>query len=154
MEISTEIKSWEDLTREELYDLIQLRIAVFVVEQNCPYQDADNKDKNSAHVMMRDSNGQLIACARLVSPGISYDEWSIGRVAVALSHRSQKLGYRLMHACLDQLDQQTQGAPIRISAQSYLIKFYTQCGFEQVSEMYLEDDIPHVEMLLKTYPNR
>lgn len=153
MDTTIEIKPWEELTRDEVYALMQLRIAVFVVEQNCPYQDADNKDKKSAHVLMRDDQGQLVGCARLVRPGVSYNEWSIGRVAVALSHRSKQLGQRLMKACLEHLQQHTQSAPIRISAQYYLLQFYNRCGFEQVSEIYLEDNIPHVEMLLTSYPN-
>jgi ElaA protein len=153
METTIEIKPWEHLTCDELYDLLQLRIAVFVVEQNCPYQEADQKDKKSTHVLMRDSSGQLVGCTRLVRPGVSYPEWSIGRVAVALSHRSKHLGQRLMQASLEHLKATTNSAPIRISAQFYLLQFYQKCGFQQVSDIYLEDNIPHVEMLLTTYPD-
>jgi ElaA protein len=145
------IKDWAELSQDELYDLIRLRLAVFVVEQNCPYQDADNKDRASVHVLMHDDRGLLIGCARLVKPGISYKEWSIGRVAVALTHRNQGLGKELLLHCLAHLKNQTQESPVRISAQYYLLQFYTALGFQQVSDIYLEDNIPHVEMLLSDY---
>jgi ElaA protein len=146
-----QIKPWQDLSQEEVYDLLRLRIAVFVVEQNCPYQDADNKDKSSLHVMMRNEEGHLVGCARLVQPGISYAEWSIGRVAIHPFARNQGKGQEIMNACLAHLKRQTTSQPVRISAQFYLLRFYTNLGFVQVSDIYLEDNIPHIEMLLTDY---
>lgn len=142
------VKTYEALTKDELYDLLQLRIEVFVIEQECPYQDADGKDQNSIHVWTNNAEGQPIAYLRIVAPGVSYAEPSIGRVVTKDTHRKGGLGRELMNQgiaeCLEVYPDQT----IRISAQEYLLGFYTSLGFEQVGEMYLEDDIPHLEMIL------
>ncbi len=151
MTTTIHIKSWDELSRDDLYELIRLRLAVFVVEQNCPYQDADNKDQKSIHVLMRDAEGELVGCARLVKPGVSYTEWSIGRVVIAETIRKQGKGQELMQACLKYLKSLTESSPVRISAQYYLLDFYTQIGFNALSDIYLEDNIPHIEMLLNNY---
>lgn len=148
MKLEWTIKTWEDLTASELYDLMALRCAVFVVEQNCPYQDPDGKDQKSYHVWARDESGVMVAYARLVKPGVSYAEWSIGRVVTAGAVRMLGAGKELMTVSLDYLKNELGANAVRISAQQYLTKFYTSFGFVQVSEPYLEDDIPHVEMLL------
>jgi ElaA protein len=147
MELNWYIFKWGELNAQDLYDLLALRSAVFVVEQNCPYQDLDGKDQKSDHIFARDKDGELIACARIVYPGISYSEWSIGRVATAMKVRGSGTGKLLMEQCMNYLIQECDAGGIRISAQEYLLKFYEGFGFEQVSESYLEDDIPHVEML-------
>jgi len=147
MELNWYIFKWGELNAQDLYDLLALRSAVFVVEQNCPYQDLDGKDQKSDHIFARDKDGELIACARIVYPGISYSEWSIGRVATAMKVRGSGTGKLLMEQCMSYLIQECDAGGIRISAQEYLLKFYEGFGFEQVSESYLEDDIPHVEML-------
>ena len=141
------ILSFNQLNIKQLFEIYKLRSQVFVVEQNCPYQDLDGKDQKSDHIFARDKDGELIACARIVYPGISYSEWSIGRVATAMKVRGSGTGKLLMEQCMNYLIQECDAGGIRISAQEYLLKFYEGFGFEQVSESYLEDDIPHVEML-------
>ncbi len=147
MELNWYIFKWGELNAQDLYDLLALRSAVFVVEQNCPYQDLDGKDQKSDHIFARDKDGELIACARIVYPGSSCSEGSIGRVATAMKVRGSGTGKLLMEQCMNYLIQECDAGGIRISAQEYLLKFYEGFGFEQVSESYLEDDIPHVEML-------
>ena len=138
---------WGELSTQDLYDLLALRSAVFVVEQNCPYQDLDGKDQKSDHIFARDEDGEMVAYARIVFPGVSYSEWSIGRVATSLKVRRSGAGKLLMNQCMSYLIHDCNAGGIRISAQEYLLKFYEGFAFEQVSESYLEDDIPHVEML-------
>lgn len=147
MAIKWELKSWEELTTNELYDLLALRAEVFVVEQNCPYQDCDGKDRKSMHLWGID-NDEIIACLRICMPGVSYAEMSIGRVVVKEEHRGKALGKVIMKKAVEWTQQKGEKA-VRISAQCYLRKFYKTLGFEEVSEEYLEDGIPHVEMLLK-----
>lgn len=145
--LSWKIVDWEGLTKDDLYAFLSLRAEVFVVEQDCPYQDVDGKDQKSLHVLGFDESGDLIAYSRVVLAGISYPEISIGRVVTHPKKRKGGMGKALMQATLDTIQEQFDNPPIRISAQEYLIQFYEAFGFEQVSEMYLEDDIPHVEML-------
>lgn len=142
------LKSWEELTSNELYEVLALRIRVFIIEQNCPYQDADGKDKKSLHLFALDQNQVCQACLRLVKPGVSYKEWSIGRVASDQEVRLSGVGKELMRRAMDYF-KNNGNPPIRISAQSYLKKFYEGFGYIKVSEEYLEDDIPHIEMLYK-----
>ncbi len=146
MNITWQIHAWSDLSVETLYAILALRAEVFVVEQNCPYQDVDGKDPKSLHVCGYAENGELCAYARLVQPGVSYNEWSIGRVITSPRVRRTGAGEELMRTCMDYFSDRKISA-VRISAQSYLHDFYTKFGFIQVSEEYLEDDIPHMEML-------
>lgn len=140
------IKSFEHLTPSELYSIIRLRNEVFVVEQNCVFQDADNKDKESYHQMYwRDD--QLIAYCRLLPPGLAYHEMSIGRVVIAPSYRKTGAGRQLIAKAIQVIHQQFGLGPIRIGAQCYLIKFYASFGFIEEGEMYLEDGIEHIEMV-------
>ena len=138
---------FSQLSANDIHDIIQLRVNVFVVEQNCPYPELDNKDKVAYHVFNRNENGELIATARILSPGVSYNEISIGRVCSALSVRRSGEGKILMKKTMEAIEKIFGKKPVRISAQQYLVKFYSDFAFVQVSEMYLEDDIPHVEML-------
>jgi ElaA protein len=140
-------KTFDTLRAAELYKLLQLRAAVFVVEQNCPYLDPDDKDVFALHVLCSRGN-ELLAYARILPGGVSYLEVSIGRVATASSARGTGLGKQLMQFCLQQIEATFGRVPVRISAQCYLEKFYNEFGFVRVGEDYLEDDIPHVEMLL------
>ena len=127
--------------------MIQLRENVFIVEQKCPYLDADGKDPKSHHaIIMNDSI--CWACARILPPGVSYDEWSIGRVVCHEQVRRLGYGRSVMNACMEWLRNQGANA-VRISAQSYLIEFYKTFGFEAVGDEYLEDEIPHTEMICK-----
>jgi len=143
--MSWEVKKFNDLTVLELHDIFRLRVDIFVVEQNCPYPEIDGKDPKSLHLIYKENN-IIVAYARLLPPGVSYDEASIGRVIVAESHRGTGLGYELMNqavkASLVEYNQ-----PIKIGAQAHLEKYYGATGFVKVSDVYLEDDIPHIDML-------
>ncbi|NUN99505.1 MAG: GNAT family N-acetyltransferase [Saprospiraceae bacterium] len=142
-------KFFEELTLHELYELMALRQIVFAVEQNCPYLDADGKDLKCWHLMGRNGEGKLLAVARLLPEGLSYPGYaSIGRVASAPEARGTGAGRQLMQAALSEMARLFPGLPIRIGAQQYLIKFYESFGFQVDSEVYLEDGIPHVEMVL------
>ena len=140
------IKRFNELTLEELYEIIKLRVNVFVVEQDCPYPECDDKDYNSTHIFAKDENS-IAAYARALPPGISYDEASIGRVIVHNDYRGQKLGVDLMKRSIEYIELELKESSIRISAQEHLTNFYSSVGFRTVSETYLEDGIPHVEML-------
>ncbi|WP_018629985.1 GNAT family N-acetyltransferase [Niabella aurantiaca] len=139
-------KPFEQLTLTELYAILQLRAAVFVVEQSSIYQDVDGKDLSAFHLTGTD-NGRLVAYTRLLAPGISYKDPSIGRVAVAPSHRAFGLGRQLMMRSIEESYRLFGKNALRISAQLYLKKFYESLGFEAVSAVYDEDGIPHIEMV-------
>ena len=140
-------KRFEELTPEELYAVIKLRNEVFVVEQNCVYQDADGKDVCCFHLLGYADNN-LASYARLVPAKAAFQEISIGRVVTSPAYRKVGAGRQLMHKAIEQCYELFGKQPIRIGAQLYLKKFYESFGFVQMSEMYLEDDIPHIEMLL------
>ena len=145
MNLEWKIKRFETLSTKELYDLLQLRAEVFIVEQNCVYQDIDGKDEKALH-LIGDDNGQIVAYARLFKPHDYFEQASIGRVIVKETARSQKLGHLLMREAIQVIKSHFDQRKITISAQLYLKKFYESHGFIQTSEMYLEDDIPHIEM--------
>jgi ElaA protein len=140
-----EIKRFNELTVQELYNLLQLRAEVFVVEQNCVYQDVDGKDEKAIHVLGY-FEGNLAAYTRIFDKGYYFDEASIGRVVTAPKYRSMKFGHDLMQVSIDAVAEFFEETAITISAQEYLKKFYEGHGFVQTSEMYLEDDIPHIQM--------
>jgi ElaA protein len=148
MQLSWHSRSWSEISADELYNLLKLRINVFVVEQNCPYPECDDKDKNSIHLFAIDSHYEVHACLRIVEAGISYDEVSIGRVATSLTSRGTGLGKELMAEGLRLIVEKYGNVPVRISAQLYLKKFYESFGFIAEGETYLEDNIPHIEMIL------
>lgn len=145
MNIEWKIKAFENLTVKELYAILQLRSKIFVVEQNCVYQDLDGKDEKALHVFGI-FEGQIVACARLLKQGISYKNASIGRVVVDVNFRSQKWGHNLMQESIAGIKTHFNETKITISAQFYLKKFYETHGFIQNSEIYLEDGIPHIQM--------
>jgi ElaA protein len=142
------LKKFEELNAAELYSILQLRNEVFVVEQNCVYQDADDKDQLSWHLAGRDEN-KVVAYTRIIPPGVSYEEASIGRVVTSPATRRSGIGRELMQLSIDHTFRLFECTAIRIGAQLYLQDFYTSLGFVQCSEEYLEDGIPHIEMLLK-----
>ena len=146
-DITWTTKPFEQLTPYELYAILQLRNEVFVVEQDCVYQDADNKDF-SCHHLCAWQDGKLAAYARLVPPGLSYDEMSIGRVITSPHTRGTGLGKTLITEAIRGCHNLFGPAPIRISAQLYLQRFYSGFGFAATSDVYMEDNIPHIEMLL------
>jgi ElaA protein len=138
----------EDLTGPEVHALLAAREAVFIVEQNCPYQEADLLDKNSWHLI--GYNDADISCyLRVVDPGHKYSEPSIGRVLTSKSYRGTGLGKKLIEIGIARTQSTFPAVDIRIGAQAYLKDFYTSFGFQAVSDEYMEDDIPHIEMLLE-----
>ncbi|MCJ0741817.1 GNAT family N-acetyltransferase [Pedobacter montanisoli] len=146
MELNWACKKFEELTVIELYKILQQRSDVFVVEQNCVYHDIDNKDLDAYHLMGWDKN-ELVAYTRLIKPGISYEEASIGRVLTHINYRRYGFGKELMKRSIEQVKVLFMVKTIRISAQCYLQRFYEEQGFIAQGEAYLEDDIPHIEML-------
>ncbi|QSW89333.1 GNAT family N-acetyltransferase [Flavobacterium endoglycinae] len=146
MTFSHIIRSFEELTNHEMYNMLRMRSEVFVVEQTCVYLDLDNKDQKSYHLLYYTDN-ELAGVTRLVPAGISYPEISIGRVVIAPSHRGLGLGVKLMEASIAGCEEKFGKADIRISAQYHLSKFYQSLGFVEQGEVYDEDGIPHIEML-------
>ena len=145
--ISWQCKYFTELTNSELYKILQLRNEVFVVEQNCVYQDCDDKDLKAYHYMGW-QNDKLVAYTRLLDKGISYeDAASIGRVITAQSIRKQNAGKQLMSHSINEIHLLYGKIPIRVSAQLYLKKFYESFSFVQTSEVYLEDGIEHISMI-------
>lgn len=131
----------------DVYDLLALRSAVFVVEQTCIFQDADGVDLQASHLLGRNPQGELVALLRIVDPGVKYAEPSIGRVITAPAIRGTGTGRSLVHRGLAECARLWPGQGIRISAQARLERFYREFGFATQGEPYLEDDIPHLEML-------
>ncbi|HLA54712.1 MAG TPA: GNAT family N-acetyltransferase [Flavobacterium sp.] len=146
MSLQWKIRPFAALSLKELYDLLQLRSEVFVVEQNCVYQDIDGKDQKALH-LIGEYEGEIVACARLFKPKDYYKNASIGRVVVSPKHRDKKWGHDLMREAVAGIRNHFNEVEITISAQLYLKKFYESHGFVAIGEPYLEDDIPHIEML-------
>ena len=145
--VSWRLSRFGDLTPQELHDIFQARIAVFIVEQSCPFQDADGADPASLHLCGRNPAGELVAYCRLVPPGIKFAEPSIGRVITTGAARRSGLGRELMRRAVAEAERLWPGKDLRIGAQCYLERFYGEFGFVTVSEPYDEDGILHVEML-------
>ncbi|MFS4466209.1 GNAT family N-acetyltransferase [Maribacter sp. 2210JD10-5] len=140
------VKQFSELNITELYELLRLRSEVFVVEQNCVYQDVDDKDKTALHVLGK-KEGKIVAYTRIFRPGDYFKEASIGRVVVAATERKFGFGKEIMIASIKAVENQLSYTTIKISAQCYLQKFYKSLGFESVGEEYLEDGIPHIGMI-------
>jgi ElaA protein len=149
--LSWTLKKFDELTPHELYAILQLRSEVFVVEQNCVYQDMDGKDLKAWHLMGYDREQfgeKLVAHTRLLPPGISYAEASIGRVVSSPSVRGMGIGRELMQQSIKSIYKLYGQGPIRIGAQLYLKNFYASLGFIPEGEIYLEDNIQHIIMYL------
>ena len=144
-----ESKSFDELTNPELYDILQLRSEIFVVEQQCIYNDLDGLDKTAVHLFYK-KEGKIVAYARLLPPGTRFADFSIGRVVVHAGERGTGIGKALMNAAIDFCSKTLKAEKIKISAQQYLQRFYEELGFVVSTEMYLEDGIPHVGMVHKT----
>ncbi len=142
------LKKFKELNGEEIYEILKFRSEVFVVEQECPYQDPDGKDQSAYHLCAYEKD-QIIAYLRILEKGISYDEISIGRVLVHKENRGKGLARKLMLKAIDFIENSIGERKIRISAQAHLLDFYKSLGFKKASEIYLEDNIPHIEMLYK-----
>lgn len=143
-----EFKHFSELTTDELYDILQLRSEVFVVEQNCVYNDLDSHDKEAIHQFLR-KDGVMVACSRLLKPGSRFNDYSIGRVVVKESERGTGIGIEMMEEAKAYILKEWKADKIKISAQKYLQKFYEDLGFVVITEEYLEDGIPHFGMLLE-----
>jgi len=139
-------KSFNELSTTELYGILQLRSEVFVVEQDCVYQDLDGKDTKALHIFGV-KNKKVVAYTRVFKPGDYFKEASIGRVVVAQSERKYKYGYAIMEASIEAVKNKFNTSKIKLSAQCYLKTFYSNLGFSIVGEEYLEDGIPHIAML-------
>jgi ElaA protein len=145
MNVAFSAKPFDALTAPELYDVLALRQRVFVVEQACAYLDCDGKDRQAVHLLGRAPDGALVAYARLLPPGVSFAEASIGRVVTDRAVRRAGLGRALMNEAIARASGLF-GGPLRIGAQRYLERFYAELGFVVEGEPYVEDGIPHVEM--------
>jgi ElaA protein len=147
--VSFYYKTFEELTTVELHDILALRSEVFVVEQNCVYQDIDGKDLFSVHIIGKEK-GKTIAYARFLKKGISYSDYSsVGRVVVSIEKRGEQLGHKLVKFSIKTALKLYPKDSLKISAQAHLQKFYEEHNFKRIGEEYLEDGIPHVGMILK-----
>lgn len=146
--MTIEIKAFNELNLNSLYEVLQLRAEVFVVEQNCPYQDVDGKDQKAMHILGYHKE-QLVAYTRVFEPGYYFDNASIGRVVVKENVRQYGFGKDIMKASIAFIEDTLDLSTIELSAQTYLKKFYNDLGFQEIGEGYLEDDIPHIRMLKK-----
>ena len=141
-------KKFDELTTNELYEILKLRAEVFVVEQDCPYQDLDDKDKWAYHLFLEDDDGStVIAVLRILPENIAYEDMAIGRVIVKKSHRGQGLSKVMMQKAINFIIDDLGKKRIKLSGQAYLREFYEDLGFERVSDIYLEDGIDHYEFL-------
>ena len=147
-----ETKGFNQLSTDQLFDLLKLRVDVFVVEQQCAYRELEDSDQHpeTRHLSGLDELDHLIACTRLLPPGLRYPEVNLGRFVVRADSRKQGIGHQLLRAALQEISRCWPQTPIRISAQDYLQAFYAQYAFIRVSDVYLEDGIPHVDMLKDT----
>lgn len=145
-DIIWKIKSFENLSNKELYEILKLRQEVFIVEQTCYYLDADGYDEKAVH-LWAEKEEQILAYCRIFPQGIKYPETSIGRVLTHPEFRNLQLGKTLMEFALETIETRFDTKKCRISAQDYLIKFYSDFGFTDTGKKYLEDDIPHTEMV-------
>lgn len=141
-------KAFKELSLDEFHDVVQLRETVFIVEQDCPYLDVDGKDKGALHVF-GELEGKIVATTRILKPGDCYDEVAIGRVVTSPLVRGKGIGIKLMEESMKFVIAYFGNVPVRISAQQYLVKYYEIFGFKSTGKEYLEDNIPHVEMLFK-----
>ncbi|MCP3029294.1 GNAT family N-acetyltransferase [Halobacillus sp. A5] len=141
-------KTFEELTKHELYSILQLRVQVFVVEQECPYPEIDGRDDECLH-MWKERGGRIEAYCRIVPPENESGHYSIGRVLVTEAARGSGAGRELMNRAISFLKNEIHAPSISLHGQEYLRAFYGSFGFKEVSEVYLEDDIPHVDMLME-----
>jgi len=149
MNLTHDIKAFQELSVDELYALLKLRSEVFVVEQNCVFLDQDDKDQKCYHLLMY-SHGELVGYSRLVPAGLSYAEMAIGRVITSASGRGKGLGRVLMELSIDYCEKFFGKGAIRLGAQTYAMGFYASLGFVADGEVYDEDGIPHIEMVKRS----
>lgn len=142
------IKQFDELNTSELYDILKKREEVFIIEQKCPYPDCDGKDLESYHMIYRDDDN-LVGYLRIIPKGLSYAEISLGRILIDDRYRGQQLGSYMVNKAIEFVETVLCEKSIRISAQLYLVDFYSALGFEKVGSPYEEDWIPHIEMLYR-----
>lgn len=142
------IKKFEELKVEEVYKILEKRNEIFIVEQKCAYQDCDSKDKKSYHLYLED-NDEILCYLRILPKNVSYKEISIGRVLVDKNYRGNGIAKKMMLKAINFIEQNLGEKEIKIQAQAYLSNFYKSLGFKEVSKEYLEDSIPHIDMLYK-----
>lgn len=140
------IKKFDELKAKDIYNILALRNEVFIVEQDCVYMDCDYKDFNSYHLFL-EQNGEIVAYLRVLEKGVSFDQISIGRVAVKKDFRGKGLSREMMLKAINFIENDLKETSIKIQAQSYLMNFYTSLGFKPISDEYLEDNIPHIDMI-------
>jgi len=146
--INWSVKSFDELTRMELHDLLQLRVDIFIVEQDCPYPEIDGKDPLCLHVLGKTEDDKIVAVARIAPAGVIYKETSIGRVVTKEELRGQGIGSELMEQSIQYCKENLEGNTVKIAAQKYLENFYSDLGFKTISDVYLWDGIEHVDMRL------
>ncbi|WP_447968695.1 GNAT family N-acetyltransferase [Nitrospira sp. M1] len=146
------VQTFSELKADQLFDILQLRVDVFVVEQQCAYPEIDAYDRHveTKHLQGHDACGNLVAYARLLPAGLHFSDVCIGRFVVQKDMRGQGIGHELLRMSLEVIQQCWPGSSVRISAQEYLKEFYVQYGFSRVSGMYLDAGVPHIEMLKET----
>ncbi len=145
--MSWQLKTFEELTNEQLYNIIKERLNIFVVEQDCPYPELDDIDQHCFH-LFTEEKGEIKAYCRILEAGLKYEEASIGRVIVKEKYRRNGLATELLNNAIDFTKNGLNETKIKIQAQDYLREFYGSFGFQSISEVYLEDGIPHVDMIL------
>ena len=152
IQIDWDIKSFKGLGTDELYGLLKLRVDVFVVEQNCPYPEIDDKDRHpeTLHLFGKNKDGEILAYLRILPPGLLFKQVCIGRVVVKKNSRGQGISNVMVKKALEQINRTWPRENIQIGAQVYLKDFYESFGFEAVSKSYLEDGIPHIDMIRKS----
>ncbi|MBW7866894.1 MAG: GNAT family N-acetyltransferase [Brumimicrobium sp.] len=148
--LNWQFKHFNDLSLSEFHDIISLRIKVFVVEQNCPYQELDGKDKKSYHLICRNGSGELVGTMRIMPEGVSFEHVGIGRIVLEEQERGAHEGDQMMVEALNFCQAEFGNVPICLSGQKHLEKFYNKHGFISTGKEYLEDNIPHVEMCRKS----
>ena len=142
-----QIRKFEELSNSALHDIMKLRCEVYIVEQHCPYADIDGNDEAALHMMCRSDDGGLAGTLRILSPGVTYDTAAIGRVAVSPACRGLGYAREMMKTATYYTVKRLGHRTIKIGAQDYLRSFYASLGFSPISEVYLEDDIPHIDMI-------
>ncbi|WP_044639832.1 GNAT family N-acetyltransferase [Risungbinella massiliensis] len=141
-------KTYDELTKEELHMILRERVQVFIVEQECPYQEIDEHDFNSYHLFFEEE-GELRAYLRILPPNTRFPEASIGRVIVNKEYRGQGYAKQMMSMAIEFLEKELKVSEIKLMAQLYLQDFYASFGFDVVSDVYNEDNIPHIDMIRK-----
>lgn len=139
-------KKFNELSPDELYGILQLRAEVFVVEQNCVYNDLDGRDRMAYHLFLKNDD-EMVAALRILPEDVAFEDMAIGRLIVKRQYRGRKIALKMMKKAMDHIINDLNKERIRLSGQAYLVEFYEGLGFHKVSDVYLEDGIDHFEFL-------